>query len=119
MEVPTQMFKRLSLGIIHRCTSRKFKAFFGLDIVARVWVFFLLPHINTYHVEPIHLLWMLYFIKVYPTADVLSSILKHDRKTLMKWIFTTLFLLYKSLTQSNLVCSGYVLTLCPFNMSCR
>ena len=37
--------------------------------------------------KPIHLLWGLFFLRVYPMEDVLKTILKMDPNTAQKWIW--------------------------------
>lgn len=106
----TTHFKELSLSIINRYSSRIFVANFGvkLNIVVRIWVYFLSQHAATYFIQPIYLLWALFWMKVYPTSDTLTSTLKRDRKTLMKWIKVVITLLFKSFKNSLLVCFPFI-----------
>ena len=73
---------------------RQFKGFFGLDwmVCAKLWLL-LMPllcdeNYNACGAKPKHLLWMLMFLKLYDTEDILSSNVGGvDEKTYRKWVW--------------------------------
>lgn len=54
-------------------------------------------------VQPIHLLWLLYWLKVYPTWDEFSSTIGVDRKTARQKVYLTLSVAYKTLSATSIV----------------
>lgn len=55
-------------------------------------------------VQPIHLLWLLYWLKVYPTWDEFSSTIGVDRKAARQKVYLTLSVAYKALLATSVVC---------------
>jgi hypothetical protein len=71
--------------------NRKFKAHFGVSArICRI----LWNRINPPHgILPKHLLWALLFLKSYNTEHMMSTILKHDEKTIRLHVWTVIDLL--------------------------
>ena len=56
------------------------------SVCAKLWGLLELHRdIGSLFVQPKHILWALCFLKVYASQFVLSSLLRCDRKTLMRW----------------------------------
>ncbi len=70
---------------------RKFKAHFGVSsrICEILWNRINRPR----HILPKHLLWALLFLKSYNTENIMSTILKHDEKTIRLYVWTVIDLL--------------------------
>lgn len=58
-------------------------------------------HIVSRHVEPIHLLWALYFLKAYPTESIAASILNVSPKTYRSYVHEVVGLMQRRLPQVN------------------
>ena len=67
---------------------RKIKSLFGLNAETIILLWAILNEISLIElqIEPIHLLWCLYFLKNYPSCDVSSNYWKVDVKTLRLYI---------------------------------
>ena len=75
-------------------SNRKFHAHFGIckEITSILWLY--LKSLDVpFTFEPMHLLWALYFIKVYSSIDVCSSYWKVSPPTYSLWIWRVLHVL--------------------------
>jgi hypothetical protein len=85
---------------------RSFRSFFGVsaDVCAELWK--LLHPVNVNGASPKHLLWALFFLKVYPTESIGASMVGHvDEKTYRKWVW--IFVDKISDLCSHLVCQVF------------
>ena len=66
---------------------RTFNSFFGTspEICQRVWD--LLSDYRPRNAKPVHLLWMLFFLKSYNTDVICDSVAGVDGKTFRKWVW--------------------------------
>ena len=80
-------FHRLGEGLVlhrgYRLTIRQFKAFFGCSprVVAALWNRIDRKGLAPAEFLPSHLLWTLFFLKLYSSEDVLAALLGSTRKT--------------------------------------
>ena len=75
--------------------DRRFRAFFGISsrTCARVWKLLVAnadEDEDKNVARPVHLLWALFFMKVYNTRSVNGSIANCDEKTFVKWTWVVL-----------------------------
>jgi hypothetical protein len=54
-------------------------------------------------VEPIHIFWVLYFLKHYPTNEEASHHFGVDTKTYTKWLWRVLFILFIYLNEVKIL----------------
>ena len=94
------VFRELAGQIIKPYSIRGFKSLFGvsLETVNALWNLISGRH------EPMHLLWALYFLKVYPTDDVFQAQFKTSKRTLRKHVKNVLVYLYQCFEEEQLVC---------------
>lgn len=87
--------------------SRSWKAHFGIgvEVCATAWNFFQASSLYTPDIKPLHLLWLLHWLKTYSTWDVLCNELKVDPKTARKYIYGTLARFYAIFIETDLVCT--------------
>ena len=66
--------------------ERKFRAHFGISVAAatEIWSLVMVQH-WALPIDVCHLLWALYFLKVYPTWDVVAGYFRIDAKTAKKY----------------------------------
>lgn len=70
-------------------SDRRFRATFGvsLSVATAIWELVLASYFTfELKISPMHLLWTLYFLKVYPTADVAAGRCVCDEKTFRKYV---------------------------------
>src|SRR4051794_6356755 len=84
-------------------TERKFRANFGISSLSAsvLWSFLLSLSIDL-PLQPVYMLWTLYFLKVYDTVDVMAGRFHCDVATFSHWTWHILFLLYSSLDTVNI-----------------
>jgi hypothetical protein len=72
-----------------RQLDARFNSIFGVNpfLCARVWRLMLQRHPLRRGAKPIHLLWVLMFLKSYETEASLSMKAQVDEKTLRKWVW--------------------------------
>jgi hypothetical protein len=91
-------FEQAALGILNRrrvragvTWLRRFVGMFGLEPIhcAIVWNELVLSGWTgrTRCAKPVHLLWALHFLRVYPTEEVLVARVGVDEKTARKWVW--------------------------------
>jgi hypothetical protein len=106
-----------SLPLLTTFSDRKYQAFFGVGTyeTAVIW-----HYIKKSEVSLLHLLWALYYLKVYPTEDVGAGVVGVDRKTFMKHVKELIKVMRRRLPQvSNkhycitLVSLVFEMGLCP------
>jgi len=85
-------------------TTRRFKSHFGTSplICSLLWEIVAL-HPQGEKLSPIHILWTLYFLKVYPTSDLLSGRLRKDPKTVKKYLWMCLYVLNDQLIKTDII----------------
>lgn len=83
---------RLTRGSVFK---RRFKANFGvsLNVFREIWT--LIRDKNEYNIQRHHLMWALFFLKVYAIENVMHTVLIKDEKTLRKWTKTTAYFFSK------------------------
>lgn len=103
-----------SLPIIHTYSDRKFCAFFGVGTyeVAVIWYY-----IKETGLSLLRLLWALYFLKIYPTEDVGSSVVGVDRKTFMKHVKELTKIMNQWLPEVSDECSMIILVFMVLQMA--
>ena len=100
-------FLLLSRSITNRTQSRstsvrKYKSHFGIDpsVTSEAWnlIFVERSHRIATHllIQPIHFLWTLLFLKTYATVDVLASLTGSDAKTIRKYMWPVLDIIFRS-----------------------
>ena len=90
----TDLFIELSKDIVFSYNLRRFKAHFGIEptIVAAIWIM-ILPYVDQYNIQPVYLLWALYYMKTYSTWDIMAAKLHKSEKSIRKWIYQVLLVL--------------------------
>lgn len=96
--VNINMWSALVGEYIKKPTKRAIKAHFGLAVetMAVIWVI-IEPFKNVYSFQPLHLLWVYYFLKTYPTEDQAANFCGVTRKTFRKYLWRVLVVLYQHL----------------------
>jgi hypothetical protein len=91
--------------------DRRFRSLFGVPpvVCATVWSFLSTNKSIPNGAEPERLLWMLYFLKVYPTYDVMASTLKMCPKRLREGIHSMLVACYSTMKDLKLVCISIII----------
>lgn len=76
-----ELWKSIASAFIVRYHERVFREHFGVSVkhVIEIW-----HHIASRNIQPVHLLWTLYFLKVYPTESVAAATLNTSPKTYRK-----------------------------------
>ena len=94
IDLTYHVFKNLAYNLCGTADKRVFRAHFGicLEAVVMIWSYLTIPS-----VEPKHLLWSLYFLKVYPLVDVATTWAKTSKKTWINWIWLVLQNLYENM----------------------
>ena len=105
---------RIVCGLyLQKQTERVVKAHFGLSVVAIAVVWALVVGVaTTLGIKPIHLLWALYFLKVYPTEDLAANLFGTSRETYRKWVWKVIGLLYLHLDPSGKCLIVYIIPIC-------
>lgn len=75
---------------VYRLGARRFKALFGVDAEVCEVLWDELDNSRTALGHPVHLLWPLFFIKVYATEEVHATITGSGPKTFRKWAWAFL-----------------------------
>src|SRR5690242_2975182 len=90
-----QLWERVCGLYLHKPTEQIIHAHFGLCLSAITLVWLLIAETAHLHeVRPIHLLWALHFLKVYPTEDIAANFFGTSWQTYHKWVWKVLGLLY-------------------------
>lgn len=97
----------MSIGIAFNFfNDRVFRSFFGIDQVTCAYVWSLIhSSVSTSDsIGPKHLLWALYFLRVYAVEDINASMCKTTRKTFREkvWIIIKLIANLKLVRNRNL-----------------
>lgn len=87
-------FKRKTVSI------EKFRSHFGVSKATGFYAY-LVASSKQSDVEPIHIFWVLYFLKHYPTNEEASHHFGVDTKTYTKWLWRVLFILFIYLNEVN------------------
>lgn len=74
---------------------RRFKANFGVSLPVCRELWKIIPAEVNINLQKQFLLWTLFFLKAYPTDNVMHTVLNADEKTLRKWIKRTALVLSK------------------------
>ena len=85
--------ERLNGSIIDTNKRDYFQASFGVSSKVASIVWRKITHSDGPSLDPIHLLWALLFLKVYPNERVLSGIVGADRKTVRSWVWHFIYLM--------------------------
>jgi hypothetical protein len=90
----------------NRVNSRRFRAHFGVPYAVANALWLVLSAVNsrqqfTVQFLPIHLLWALHFVKIYPLQDEGAIFCNTNHLTRNKWIWLVLLTLY---TVLDVVC---------------
>jgi hypothetical protein len=97
-KVSAAYFEQAALGILNRrrvgagvTWLRRFVGMFGLEPIhcAVAWNELVLSGWTgrARYAKPVHLLWALHFLRVYPTEEVLAARVGADEKTVRKWVW--------------------------------
>lgn len=74
-------------------TLAQFRAVFGVSSVTAFFVYsFVVKYYN--EIQPVYILWVLHFLKHYPTNSEASHYWDCDSKTYRKWLWKILFILF-------------------------
>lgn len=91
-------WRQLLLRYLHHCDKRTVRAHFGIDIESIVIVWKRIRHLFIDHgLVGEHLLWLLHYLRVYPTEDQGANWCGITRPTYRKNIWTALILLNEHL----------------------
>lgn len=78
---------------IHSYTERSWNANYGISKLTTI----LIADYISQDIKFDHLLWALYFLKVYPSYDVCAVHWNVDKKTFQYWSWKTLFVLMNAI----------------------
>lgn len=92
-----------SESIIGSFSRKKFRAHFGVSLSVCFVLWQLLSEFSN-DFEPKHLLWSLYFMKLYPIDLEAATRLEISVDTFHKWVFGTIMCLYNLFITSDIVC---------------
>jgi hypothetical protein len=92
--------------------ERQFISNFGVQIWICNYLFSLLLSAHGFYFvkwKPIHLLYALYFLKLYPIDEQAAAIFRITRKSYSKWLWITILVLYNQFkTKAKLVSIKFV-----------
>jgi hypothetical protein len=88
-----------------RFTTRAWMAKYGCSVLVISVIWGLIQQSPKSHLvsDPVHLLWMLYWLKVYPTWDEFSSTIQISVKTGRQKVYLLLAICYDVLMVSSIV----------------
>jgi hypothetical protein len=96
-------FTNLLTQVIHSSREELVLANFGVQTIQLQFLWSILA-MSTLAFRPIHLLWALYFLKVYPTNGVFEGKFGTSIKTLLKWTWRVIFYLLVWFEGTSPVC---------------
>lgn len=87
-------FMHVAAPIIKQTTNRRYRAHFGISPRTTAETFL---YLSDSSFAPHHFLWTLYFLKVYPTLDIASTVLEVAPETFMRNVILGLHLIIEDL----------------------
>lgn len=91
MEILEQTLRYLG----NNCTNRKFRSHFGISIHTAILLWEFLKNVELpFEIQPVHLLWTFYFLKLYNPVDVASQFWNCDCKTYRLYVWRVICALF-------------------------